>query len=77
MVITGPLFSDQRTTKKKTPVTEILLPVQIYLISKSLWPDIRANKKLHGHQSSQCNEVFVNEKGEGRNTDLIMDSVPP
>jgi len=34
------------------------------------------SKKLHEHQASQCDEIFVNEKGDCCNADLIIDSVP-
>ena len=55
-------------------VTETFFAVHIYSISRSLWPGLKAGKGLNEGRSSQCDEVFVNEKGDGGNTDLIIHS---
>jgi hypothetical protein len=69
-----PLFSVQRTTQNKIFVEENFVPVQIYWISWSLWPMLRVSKNLDELQGSQCDEIFVNEKSDCCNADLIMHS---
>lgn len=53
---------------------EIFLSVHMYLASRSLWPRLRAINNPIKLQSSQCDEIFVNEEGNGCNADLTMHS---
>ena len=44
------------------------------MISRSLLTRLGADEQQEGRQSSHCDKVFVNEKSDGCNANLIMHS---